>query len=79
MGDSDLTDGTWLWPQGLVHYVEVHGVALPDEFLAKARAMRGKVPELSEAQRSELIEQRQYAADVGYWIAWCATLKHPVR
>ncbi len=79
MGDSDLTDGTWLWRPGLVHYVEVHGVALPDEFLARTRAMRGEVPELSEAQSSELIKQRQYTVDVEYWITWLWTLEHPVR
>lgn len=33
MGDKDLTDGYWLWPEGLVHYVEFHNIMLPDEFL----------------------------------------------
>ena len=33
-GDCDFTDGTHLWPQGLAHYVRVHGVRLPKEFVA---------------------------------------------
>lgn len=33
MGDADLTDGTYVWPQGFVHYVEAHGVKPPQEFV----------------------------------------------
>jgi hypothetical protein len=33
MGDSDLTDGIWVWPQGLVHYVDAHQLALPKQFI----------------------------------------------
>src|SRR5271169_3678496 len=36
MGSWDLTDGTWVWPEGLAHYVEVHGVILPEEFVDRA-------------------------------------------
>jgi len=28
-GQSELTDGTYLWPEGLSHYVREHGVRLP--------------------------------------------------
>lgn len=33
VGSLDLWDGTYLWPQGLDHYVTAHDVALPDFFL----------------------------------------------
>lgn len=33
MGSRDLTDGEWVWPEGLSHYVRAHGVTLPDQFL----------------------------------------------
>ena len=46
MGSRDLTDGSWVWPEGLVHYVTVHEIALPDEFLAHARGNGFVVPEL---------------------------------
>jgi hypothetical protein len=36
MGCREFTDGEWVWPEGLVHYVSVHGVLLPEEFIARA-------------------------------------------
>ena len=44
MGTQDLTDGTWVWPEGLAHYVRVHGIALPDEFVAHMAAHDFGVP-----------------------------------
>ena len=32
MGHRDLTDGQFVWPEGLAHYVEHHAVQLPDWF-----------------------------------------------
>ena len=37
MGDADLTDGEWIWPEGLFHYIEKHNVKLPDEFIARMK------------------------------------------
>src|SRR5688572_4274328 len=36
MGHREFTDGEWVWPEGLVHYVSVHSVSLPEEFIAHA-------------------------------------------
>jgi hypothetical protein len=36
-GNLDLTDGSYLWPQGLAHYVRDHHVRLPAEFVAHVR------------------------------------------
>ena len=44
LGTKDLTDGVWVWPEGLAHYVARHGVRLPDEFVAHARRNRFRVP-----------------------------------
>lgn len=33
LGSTDLTDGTYVWPEGFAHYVEKHGVKPPQEFL----------------------------------------------
>lgn len=38
MGAEDLTDGTYVWPAGLVHYVEQHAVRLPEAFVAHVLA-----------------------------------------
>src|SRR5712671_4557363 len=36
IGCREFTDGEWVWPEGLVHYVREHGVLLPEEFIARA-------------------------------------------
>ncbi len=35
-GYGEFSDGTYLWPTGLAHYVEAHGVRLPAEFVEHA-------------------------------------------
>jgi hypothetical protein len=35
-GTSELTDGTFLWPEGLRHHVAEHNVRLPLEFVEHA-------------------------------------------
>jgi len=46
IGTQDLTDGTWLYPEGLVHYVRSHHVKPPDEFLDHIRRSDFTVSEL---------------------------------
>src|SRR5262245_38281453 len=36
MGNKDLTDGHWVWPEALAIYVENYHVLLPSEFLEHA-------------------------------------------
>ena len=31
-GTKDLSDGKYMWPEGLVHYVKDHNLRLPKEF-----------------------------------------------
>jgi hypothetical protein len=47
MGTRDLTDGTWVWPEGFAHYVDVHAVRPPAEFVehVRRRVAEGKVGE----------------------------------
>jgi hypothetical protein len=33
MGASDLTDGTYCWPEGLIHYITKHSLRLPTELV----------------------------------------------
>jgi hypothetical protein len=33
MGSKTLTDGIYVWPEGLPHYLEVHHVKPPQEFI----------------------------------------------
>jgi hypothetical protein len=36
-GSAELTDGVYLWPEGLGHYVDAHAVRLPREVIAHIR------------------------------------------
>jgi hypothetical protein len=40
VGSQEFTDGTWVWPEGLVHYLDVHEVRPPDDFVAWVLANR---------------------------------------
>jgi hypothetical protein len=46
IGTQDRTDGTFLFPEGLAHYVRVHAVRPSNEFLEHVRANDYRVPEL---------------------------------
>ena len=61
MGSRDLTDGIWVWPEGLAHYVDIHSVGLPEEFTKHALS----VPDATMPEESQ-------PYDDGYWIRWCA-------
>jgi len=39
-GSAELTDGAFIWPEGLVHYVAEHDVRLPKRFVAHVRWKR---------------------------------------
>lgn len=45
-GNLDLTDGTYIWPEGLAHYVLEHSVRLPDEFVQHVRAQHEKTDDV---------------------------------
>jgi hypothetical protein len=36
LGCKDLTDGVWVWPDGFVHYLQLHAVKPPQEFVDHA-------------------------------------------
>lgn len=67
-GSKDLSDGVWLWPEGLAHYIRLHRVALPPAFVEHALgntiALRIDADTLRARTRSD---------DV--WVAWSAPLR----
>lgn len=65
MGSQELTDGVWMWPQGLAHYVEKHDVMLPDAFIADATT-KEPIPRNYEAY-----DYQRSHGDVSFWVAWC--------
>jgi len=59
-GTSELTDGIYLWPSGLPHYLLEHSVRLPRDFVAHA------------VSRFEALETQAIATHDGDLSAWIA-------
>jgi hypothetical protein len=70
MGDSDLTDGEWVWPQGLAHYVERHSVRLPDEFIGTMRSHAWRIPESAKPKVVRLPLCESFFKSQEYLISW---------
>lgn len=61
-GSAERADGEWLWPEGLSHYVAVHGVVLPEEFIAHVLAGRASDGLEGAGSRVDATEED--------WIRW---------
>jgi hypothetical protein len=66
LGCGDRTDGVWVWPQSLPHYVRNHGVFLPDSFVEHVRMNSFSIPETIS---SETMQTYNYSFSV--WNTWC--------
>ena len=60
MGKCALSDGRWLWPEGLAHYVREHNIVLPEEFVNHA---------LSGIARRQ--PERTEDVNLSFWTQWC--------
>ncbi|OHV29066.1 hypothetical protein BCD49_36705 [Pseudofrankia sp. EUN1h] len=56
-GSLELSDGTYIWPEGLAHYVADHGVRPPEPFVSHAWAM---IDAFEAARRDESWWRSQY-------------------
>lgn len=65
LGSTDLSDGVWLWPEGLAHYVRYHAVALPPSFVEHVL----RRPAISQL-RTESLGSRSRSNDS--WTTWAA-------
>lgn len=63
LGTTDLTDGVWLWPQALSHYVDKHDVALPEKFLSHVRDNNWQIPYVCLPE--------SVSDDDAFWIEYC--------
>ena len=70
MGSADLTDGEWLWPEGLAHYVETHSVALPAEFIETMKDNNWICP--------EVYVPSDVCVDTAHWIAWARANRNTI-
>lgn len=64
-GSRDLTDGRWLWPQGLSHYLKDHHIRLPQDFVISAASSNFRSSH-SCPSGYDLAQ-----ADFEFWFDWC--------
>jgi hypothetical protein len=62
-GCHHCCDDVWCWPEGLCHYVEFHGICLPEEFVAHAASRQFRPV---DSVPNPLIRN-----DDRFWRAWC--------
>jgi hypothetical protein len=74
LGSCDLTDGEWLWPQGLEHYLLAHDVCLPEAFVETMRANGWRVPpDLDSGEVLTAMEETgQFFGDLSHWLDWAS-------
>ena len=58
----EFTDGIWRWPEGLVHYVEEHGVRLPESFVGDA--LMGREPTQPPSPPGNVVN------NLRDWVSW---------
>jgi hypothetical protein len=79
MGSRDLTDGTWVWPEGLAHYVRDHNIVLPEEFVA--HALSKVTPRLPGWPADDLdivfAPRETVPVDYEFWQQWSSTRRAP--
>lgn len=68
MGCRDLTDGVWLWPEGLSHYVDRHNVQLPEEFIQYASSH--DIPTEKELRDTGILKGSGPKSDISFWVQW---------
>jgi hypothetical protein len=67
-GATELTDGSYIWPEGLAHYLRDHGVRLPRVFVDHIRARAA----VENSGQSRVESEDAFEVDNAYW--WG---KHP--
>jgi hypothetical protein len=78
LGNRELTDGEWIWPEGLDHYVQRHGVMLPEEFVVSASARQWKIPPLEQVPPALQYKNRTGVPLLkivdSHWLEWAKRL-----
>jgi hypothetical protein len=77
IGSQDLTDGTWVFPEGFAHYVRFHGVKPPAEFLEHMGQLdfrvatlpvlceNGELPDCTEPRIPSRLQAQSHLPGVG--------------
>ena len=73
LGNRELGDGRWAWPEGLSHYVIEHALRLPDEFVEWARTSNYQIsvsPDFVAHASGQPLHSRDF------WVSWCHKTDH---
>lgn len=70
-GSRCLTDGEFVWPEGLAHYVERHAVRLPDWFVGRMREHGWRVPPWDPTDTDP---DRLTTDEFARWVAWASSV-----
>lgn len=68
MGDKDLSDGVWFWPEGLYIYIKLYNILLPESFLRHIENNNFQIPVNLNTEKIESMEE-----DYSFWISWGKT------
>lgn len=74
LGTYCLTDGIWIWPEKLDHYIEKHNIILPDEFIQFAKNNNWKILKAVSKEFGHGL-LAPYADD--FWKEWCKSNRNP--
>jgi hypothetical protein len=76
MGNSELTDGTYCWPEGLAHYIEAHQLRLPDQVVQHILTQTkfpvehaAAVPELNQPSYAWWLSQKGWQPDCSSFLS----------
>jgi len=72
LGSRDRSDGEWIWPEGLEHYLTAHAVCLPESFVESMGRNGWRVPEISRDRIFEALLSTRSSTygDPAHWIEW---------
>ena len=62
-GSCDMTDGIYLWPEGLAHYVREHNIRLPREFMDHA-LKSANASDVAQRARQKKAQDNEHLEDI---------------
>ena len=68
MGSGEFSDGEWLWPEGLAHYIEAHQVRLPEPVVESMERRGWRVP-------ADLGPLDGNLVDESFWLTWASQVQ----
>lgn len=71
MGCRDLSDGKWIWPEGLAVYVGQYDIELPEEFVEHARENDFRIPPEVDLPTLKRLALDPECCDESFWRDWC--------